>query len=102
MTRGGIEVVVLERDVPGSACIVADEHNGGCLATRHLLELGHRKIGCIVLAGGSTSSVARAQGDRTALHEAGILPQEGWSLQRRKRLNARRNASAQRSQVTRR
>jgi LacI family transcriptional regulator len=72
LTRAGIEVVVLERDVPGYACIVADEHNGGCLATRHLLELGHRKIGCIVLAGDSTSSVARADGYRTALQEAGI------------------------------
>jgi LacI family transcriptional regulator len=81
LTRAGIEVVVLERDVPGYPCIVADEHNGGCLATRHLLELGHRKIGCIVLAGDSTSSVARAEGYRTALQEAGISPEQGWIVE---------------------
>jgi len=81
LRRAGIEVVVLERDVPGYACIVADEHNGGCLATRHLLELGHRKIGCIVLAGDSTSSVARAEGYRTALQEAGISPAKGWIVE---------------------
>ena len=81
LTRAGIEVVVLERDVPGYACIVADEHNGGGLATRHLLDLGHRKIGCIVLAGDSTSSAARAEGYRSALQQAGLSPKEGWIVE---------------------
>lgn len=74
--RAGIHVVVLERIVPGYACIVFDEHNGGYLATRHLLGLGHRRIGCIVLAGDSTTSVSRVAGYRTALAEAGILLEE--------------------------
>jgi LacI family transcriptional regulator len=81
LRRAGIEVVVLERDVPGYPCIVADEHSGGCLATRHLLELGHRRIGCIVLAGDSTSSVARADGYRTTLQHAVILPKEEWIVE---------------------
>jgi LacI family transcriptional regulator len=72
--RAGIAVVVLERFVPGYPCIIADEHCAGFLATRHLLELGHRRIGCIVLAGDSTSSAARAEGYRAALLDAGILP----------------------------
>jgi LacI family transcriptional regulator len=72
--RAGIQVVILERVVPGYACIVADEHHAGYLATRHLLGLGHRRIGCIVLSGDSTSSVARVEGYRTALLEAGVLP----------------------------
>jgi LacI family transcriptional regulator len=72
--RAGIAVVVLERMVPGYPCIMADEHCAGFLATRHLLELGHRRIGCIAVAGDSTSSTARAEGYRAALVEAGILP----------------------------
>jgi LacI family transcriptional regulator len=74
LKRAGIAVVVLERIVPGYSCIIADEHRAGFLATQHMLDLGHRRIGCIVLAGDSTSSVARAEGYRTALLEAGILP----------------------------
>lgn len=72
LARAGIEMVILERVVPGYACIVSDEHYGGVLATRHLLALGHRRIGCIVLGGDSTSSVARVEGYRAALAEAGI------------------------------
>ena len=74
LRRAGIAVVVLERLVHGYPCILADEHCAGFLATRHLLELGHRRIGCIVVAGDSSSSVARVEGYRTALLEAGILP----------------------------
>ena len=71
LERAGIQLVILERVVPGYACIVSDEHYGGYLATQHLLGLGHRRIGCIVLAGDSTSSAARVEG-YTALAEAGI------------------------------
>lgn len=74
LQRAGIPVVVLERSVPGYPCIQADEHRAGFLATRHLTELGHRRIGCLVLSGDSTSSTARAEGYRSALLEAGILP----------------------------
>jgi LacI family transcriptional regulator len=72
LDRAGIQLVILERVVPGYACIVSDEHYGGYLATRHLLGMGHRKSGCIVLAGDSTSSVARVEGYSAALAEAGI------------------------------
>jgi LacI family transcriptional regulator len=72
LERAGIQLVILEREVPGYACIVCDEHRGGYLATRHLIEMGHRRIGCIVLAGDSTSSAARVEGYRAALAEASI------------------------------
>ena len=75
LQQAGIAVVVLERLVPGYPCIVADEHHAGFLATQHLLDLGHRRIGCIAMAGDSTSSTARAEGYRTALLDAGILPE---------------------------
>jgi LacI family transcriptional regulator len=72
LARAGIHVVILERIVPGYPCIVSDEHYGGYLATRHLLGLGHRRIGCIILEGDSTSSTARVEGYRAALAEAQI------------------------------
>ena len=81
LRRAGIPVVILERFVPGYPCILADEHCAGYLVTRHLLELGHRRIGCIVLAGDSTSSVARAEGYRSALLDAGILPDKNLVLE---------------------
>ena len=70
--QAGIQVVVLERLVPGYPCIVADDERGGYLATRHLLDLGHRRIGCIVRAGDPTTSSARVDGYRTALAEKGL------------------------------
>jgi LacI family transcriptional regulator len=76
LQRAGIPVVVLERFVPGYPCIMLDEHFAGLLATRHLIELGHRRIGCIALAADSTSSAVRLEGYRAALLEAGILPEK--------------------------
>jgi LacI family transcriptional regulator len=72
LSQAGIQVVVLERSVPGYYCFVADERNGGYLATRHLLELGHRRIGCVVRTGDLTSSATRVEGYRAALAEVGL------------------------------
>jgi len=98
--EAGIEVVVLERDVSGICCIVADEHTGE--AWRHGIcwnwGTGNR---CIVLAGASTSSVARAEGYRTALQEAGILPEAGWIVESEYGYMAGRNGGARISEVTR-
>jgi LacI family transcriptional regulator len=72
LSQAGIQVVVLERSVPGYHCFVADERHGGYLATHHLLDLGHRRVGCIVRTGDMTSSAARVDGYRTALAEVGL------------------------------
>lgn len=72
LVQAGIQVVVLERLVPGYPCIVADDEGGGYLATGHLLDLGHRRIGCIVRAGDPTTSSARVDGYRAALTKKGV------------------------------
>jgi LacI family transcriptional regulator, galactose operon repressor len=72
LVQAGIQVVILERLVPGYPCIVADDEGGGYLATRHLLDLGHRRIACIVRDGDPTTSSARVDGYRAALAEKGI------------------------------
>lgn len=63
-----------EQDWP---CIGTDNVEGGYLATRYLLDLGHTRIGYIgnelVDADGFRTSEERYEGYRLALREAGIL-----------------------------
>ena len=49
-----------------------DDELGGYLATRHLLDLGHRRIGVIAGPTYASSSVGRVRGYRKAIEEAGL------------------------------
>jgi LacI family transcriptional regulator len=49
-----------------------DDELGGYLATRHLLDLGHRTIGVVAGPDYASSSVGRVRGHRKAMDEAGI------------------------------
>jgi LacI family transcriptional regulator, galactose operon repressor len=65
--------VVLEYEIEGAHCLVADDFQGGRAATEHLIGLGHQRIGCITRAGDTSSSRNRVQGYREAL-KAAMLP----------------------------
>jgi len=67
-------LVVVDRDIPGVAVdsVFTDNARGGWLATRHLVDLGHRRIGCIAGPLDVTSSAERITGYRQALAEGGI------------------------------
>lgn len=54
------------------ANVVADDFNGARLATRHLLELGHRRISHMMAADYDPYSLQRLAGYRAALDEFGI------------------------------
>ena len=74
LIEAGPPTVVVDReldDLPVSQVLV-DNHRGGYLAGRHLLELGHRDIA--VIAGPSTmgTSAQRLEGFRHAIDEAGV------------------------------
>jgi len=56
--------------------VVADNVKGGYLATKHLLELGHRRI-AVTGVRGSTSIMDRVEGYRSALAEFGVPFDEG-------------------------
>ncbi|AEG43253.1 LacI family DNA-binding transcriptional regulator [Isoptericola variabilis] len=56
-------------DVP---TVGSDNWNGGLAATRHLLELGHRRIAAISGPADMLCSRARVDGYRSALAEAGV------------------------------
>lgn len=58
--------------------IMNDNFLGGYIATKHLLELGHRGIAMLTGPKKSTSSIDRHSGYRKALEEYGITPAANW------------------------
>jgi LacI family transcriptional regulator len=67
-----IPVVVLEHSLPGIHCIVIDELEGGQLATQHLINLGHKRIGLIRRHPTRAMSWQRHDGYRLAVVQADI------------------------------
>jgi LacI family transcriptional regulator, galactose operon repressor len=70
----GIPFVVVDRPIPGlKANLVQIDHlKGGYLATKYLVGLGHRLIGCIAGPYSAAVSLERVEGYRRALKKAGI------------------------------
>src|SRR5688572_14689355 len=70
----GMPVVMIDRDVPNVEvdAVLTDHQLGGVLATRHLLELGHKRIACIAGPSSITPSAERITGYRKALEQAGL------------------------------
>ena len=73
-----VPVVVVDRALPQVAVdsVLSDNDRGGWLATSHLLDLGHRRIGCVAGPGDLAPSAARLSGFRQALAEAHISLEE--------------------------
>ena len=71
LLRNNSAIIMLDRTDPFLCCdsVQIDNVQGGWLATRHLLDLGHRRIAC--LAGPNTviPSDGRVQGYEKAMHE---------------------------------
>lgn len=72
----GTPALVLGRIVPGieERCLAWDQHAGGMLATRHLLELGHTRIAFLGGPENNLHARERRAGYLQALREAGIAP----------------------------
>ncbi|MBL4813298.1 MAG: LacI family DNA-binding transcriptional regulator [Rhodobacteraceae bacterium] len=69
--RGVPHVLALRTD-GHSPSSIGDDELGGYLATRHLLDLGHRHIGIIAGPSYASSALGRLEGYRRALIEADI------------------------------
>lgn len=69
-----IPVVVIGRafEHPKADRVAADDHSGGATAVRHLLELGHKRIGFIGAALKAESPLPRFEGYLQGLRDAGI------------------------------
>ncbi|MFG1694236.1 LacI family DNA-binding transcriptional regulator [Nonomuraea sp. NPDC049309] len=75
LARREIPLVLLDpADTPSGniPSVGAGNWHGGLTATRHLLDLGHRRIGIITGPDSTLSSRARLDGYRTALDMAGL------------------------------
>jgi LacI family transcriptional regulator len=59
--------------------VMADNIAGGYMATRHLIDLGHRKIGFIGASANSLSTMERQLGANRALAEAELTPFATWN-----------------------
>jgi len=70
----GIPVVMVSRHVDCAVCdyVVVDNLRGGYLVTRHLIELGHRRIAFVRGTPNASTSLDRESGYRQALDEYGV------------------------------
>jgi len=70
----GLPAVVMDREFPEMEMdvVLSDNHQGGYLATQHLIALGHRRIGCIAGPSKITPSALRVAGYTQALQESGL------------------------------
>ncbi len=69
-----IPLIVINYRITGPriSCIIVDFKDAYFRATRHLIDLGHRRIGFIDDTGHSEIGIARLEGYQNALAEAGI------------------------------
>jgi LacI family transcriptional regulator len=72
----GTRVVVINSALPGTDAdsVVVDNEGGAFEATRHLLDLGHRRIGLVAGPESTFSGADRTAGFRRAFVEAGVDP----------------------------
>lgn len=77
LQRRGVPHVLALRSEGSSPAAVGDDELGGYLATRHLLDLGHRRVGLIAGPSYASSARGRQAGYRRALVEAGLAPDSG-------------------------
>ncbi|HBZ80884.1 MULTISPECIES: LacI family DNA-binding transcriptional regulator [Brevibacillus] len=75
-----IPVVLIDRGESGDAYsgVYMKNEEGAYMATKHLLEQNHTRIGCISGPPSVQNSQDRVEGYKRALAEAGISVQESW------------------------
>ena len=69
-----IPAVMVDRAIEGLECdkVMFDHEMGGYMATRYLIEQGHRRIACLVNARRSNTGRKRLAGYERALREVGL------------------------------
>ncbi|MBS5933135.1 MAG: LacI family DNA-binding transcriptional regulator [Clostridiales bacterium] len=80
--KEGIKVVFLDREVSkqGVSSILFDSYKAGYEATKHLINLGHKKIAFIECVDEVTDSLRRKEGYKAALRECNLPVEEKFIL----------------------
>jgi LacI family transcriptional regulator len=82
LRAAGLRPVLVDTELPGFSSVCIDDEAGGAMATRHLLELGHRRVGFVGDLErdrfGFTASPRRHHGYLAALAEAGVPHREAY------------------------
>jgi len=80
---GHANVLLFNRELPGADWdfLTLDNQQGAYLATRHLIERGHRRIAFFGGHAASSSCHQRRSGYAQALQEAGIAVQAPWLIE---------------------
>jgi DNA-binding LacI/PurR family transcriptional regulator len=78
LERIGVPIVLINNHNEDSGrytfTVSVDNYHGGRLATKHLIELGHRRIAYVTAPADHSSDLDRMTGYRQALGDAGIEP----------------------------
>jgi LacI family transcriptional regulator len=71
----GIPVVIADREIPEmfADIVLVDNEAGGYIATKYLIDLGHRRIACVTGPSKVSPSAHRVSGYKRALDEAGLM-----------------------------
>ena len=81
---GGLSIpfVMVDRVYEDFVCdqVLFDNEEGGYLAARHLIGMGHTRIGCIANTAANNGR-ARLRGYRKAMEEAGLAAPDEWIAQ---------------------
>lgn len=80
LTERGVPFVLALRSDGENLSSIGDDRLGGYLATRHLIDLGHRRIAIIAGPDYASSSRERLGGYRQAMSEAGLAIDPAWVL----------------------
>lgn len=78
LVESGMPIVIADRKMPEIEVdsVLVDNFQGGYEATKHLLDLGHRRIGCITGPWDLTPSADRVAGYKAALSQHGLRADE--------------------------
>lgn len=74
-------VLVNSRAVGAAGAVSLDDQAAARLATEHLLDLGHERIGLVSGMAGSDRSERRQQGVELALAARGLAIRDGWQVE---------------------
>lgn len=74
LRRRRVPLVVVDREVANVQVdtVLTDHYQGGCLATQHLVDLGHRRIACITAGSDLSPSADRVTGYMDILKAQGL------------------------------